>query len=219
MNELFIKKVRIWVEPEDDDGAALAALAEVFGKRVTRRMTRLGMMVSAVLKDMSVTADSSIVYATIYAETCAIEKFLRSFPYPSPQLFQTSIHPSAVEQYLIQNRQPVREFFPLAGERTLLPRALDCVRLCTGETRILCGGEERGTWLRGTGISSELNYAWALELSTDSAAAVGVIRWADDGGLCDYEDMVPQFLEALEQQDPLRIGDSEDRYLELSWSE
>ncbi|WP_269526305.1 hypothetical protein [Coraliomargarita parva] len=215
MTELYIRKVAVW-EPGEDAEASLAGLREAIGRRVARRMTHLGMMLSEVLKEMPISEDSSVVYATRFAETCAIERFLDSFPYPSPQMFQTSIHPSGVEQYLIQQKQPVRELFPLANGQNLLLRALNSTALCQGANWILCGGEERGSWLRDLAISSDYNYAWALELSPEPEARIGSIRWqALEESIAD-DAIYPEFVQALQSRSSKRFR-FEAGQVELDW--
>ncbi len=215
MNKLFIKTVSLWSEP-DGESDALEVLKAEFGGRAARRMTWLGMMMSHVLKAMPIEEDSCLVYATTYSETCAIEKYLRSFPYPSPQLFQTSIHPSGAEQYLIRAQKAVREFFPLAGEADLVIRALDCLALSPCPQQFLCGGEERGTWLLETGISSETNFAWALELTREPEAALGTIQWKRGSAFAGESNWLPRFFESLAGRTPLRLQ-GEDGDFELSW--
>lgn len=218
MNKVFIKKVATWNEPEDN-GEGLEALRNEFGGRAARRMTRLGMMMSHVLKQMPIQEGSSLVYATTFSETCAIEKYLGSFPYPSPLMFQTSIHPSGAEQYLIQNKQAVREFYPLAGGNDLLVRALECIQRSMGETLVLCGGEERGTWLRKASASSEVNYAWALELSHEDTGAQGSISWQDGGSFSRSADLLIRFLESLVSREHVYFECEGTGYLELDWRE
>ncbi len=219
MSELYIKKKVLWTEPEMNDPEAFAALKSEFPGRSARRMTRLGMQLSHVLRELAIDESCSLVYATSYSETCAIEKFLESFPFPSPQAFQTSIHPSGVEQFLIQNKQPITEFFPIAGEDDLLFRSLETAQLCQSETIILCGGEERGTWLTDLGVSCQTNYAWALELSTQPIAdAVARLTWS---GLAEAEGdaaIIVNFLKALEAEEDFHYSASNGGKMELSWS-
>jgi len=218
MNELFIKRTAVWTEPAVGDPEALAELKASFPGRSARRMTRLGMQVSHVLKQLEVEGNFSLIYASSYSESLTIEKFLDSFPYPSPQAFQTSIHPSGVEQFLIQNKRSIGEFFPLAGEPTILLRALDTALLCSGETVVLCGGEERGSWLVDTGVSAEHNYAWAIEVSrTKDASMTGRIHWAglssEEGG----QSLIFDFIEALQEKKAYRYNAPNGGQLELSW--
>lgn len=219
MNELYILKKAVWAEPTSNDAEALAELKAGFPGRSARRMTRLGMQLSNVLRELEIDEACSLVYATTYSETCTIEKFLDSFPFPSPQAFQTSIHPGGVEQFLIQNKQAVTELFPLAGEKDLLFRSLDTALLCVGETLILCGGEERGTWLIENGVSSETSYAWAIKAQTQPCeAALGRIVWQ---GLAEAEgdfDLIPAFIQALQTQSAYRYEAPEGGEMELIWN-
>ncbi len=219
MNELYIRKKAVWTEPSLNESEALAALKAEFPGRSARRMTRLGMQMTHVLRSLDIQEDCSLIYASSFSETCTIEKFLDSFPFPSPQAFQTSIHPSGVEQFLIQNKQPVTELFPLAGLGDLLFRALDTALLCQNEQIILCGGEERGTWLGDTGVSAEANYAWAIEVRTQAIDdAVARIAWR---GLAEADGdakLIPNLIEALRAETVYRYRASGGGELELSWS-
>jgi len=217
MAELFIQNVSTWTQQDPNSTAELDALKEVFGKRVARRMTRLGMMVSQVLKDLKIQEHSGLVYATTYSETCAIEKFLDSFPYPSPQGFQTSIHPSGVEQYLIQQKQAIEEYFPLAGGDDLVVRGLDTLQACRSDDLIFCGGEERGTWLKDLSLSSQLNFAWGLELSRNSSSdTMGRIEWDHRGDFTGVFDLL-NFVSALAEQNAYQCANAEGGLLDLSW--
>ena len=99
-------------EPDGEDLAATRErLKNRFPRGATRRMTQLGLLVGAALEDLAPQPDDALVYASAYAETRALEGYLDSFPAASPTLFQTSIHPSAVQQALISRQLEVGEFF------------------------------------------------------------------------------------------------------------
>lgn len=148
-------------------------LKDLFPRNASRRMTQLGQLVGAVLGRIGPCENEPIVYATAYGETRALESYLESFPAPSPTLFQTSIHPSGVQQALIARQQPIRELFPMTGSDCLTARALE-VALLTGASKTLfCGGEERGTWMLDNGAASERTFAFALVLSADPTGAAG----------------------------------------------
>jgi hypothetical protein len=99
----------------EEPAATRERLKDRFPRGATRRMTQLGLLVGAALEELGPGTDHALVYASGYAETRALEGYLDSFPAASPTLFQTSIHPSAVQQALIGRQLPVREFFPLTG--------------------------------------------------------------------------------------------------------
>jgi len=130
-----------------------------------RRMTTLGMLVGNALAHLGPAEEDAIVYASGYAESCTLEGFLASFPTPSPTLFQTSIHPSAVQQLLIGRQTAVREFLPLSGGSLLGFHALRAALLSNAPRVLLCGGEERGTWLLEHGLASDRTFAFAAALA------------------------------------------------------
>jgi hypothetical protein len=173
----------------EDPGLELPAasrerLKDHFPRGATRRMTQLGLLVGSVLSGFDAGESDSIVYATRFAENQALEEYLASFPTPSPTLFQTSIHPSAVQQVLIARQQPIREFFPLTGDTQLGAHAIQTALLAPSPRVILCGGEERGTWLREQGSASEETFAFAVALSTSAAGSIGSVKWIDGGADC-----------------------------------
>jgi hypothetical protein len=195
-------------------------LKDRFPKNATRRMTQLGLLVGAALEPVRVGADDALVYASCYAETLALEGYLDSFPTPSPTLFQTSIHPSAVQQALIIKQQPLRQFIPLTGGKNIAVHAVLAALLTDTSRTLLCGGEERGTWLLEQGYASDRTFAFALALSTDSAGAIGRISIAEESvqsahpvtGLS-----LPDFFDLLNTRGSLDAHVLPGRRLVLSW--
>jgi hypothetical protein len=167
-----------------------------FPAGATRRMTTLGLLVGNALARLAPAEEDAIVYASGYAESCALEGFLDSFPSPSPTLFQTSIHPSGVQQLLIGRQRSVREFLPLSGGRLLGFHALRAAFLAPAKRVLFCGGEERGTWLLEHGLASERTFAFAAALAADGGpAALGRARLSraegsGELGLADWFDLL-----------------------------
>jgi hypothetical protein len=166
----------------DDPGAETPAEARSrlkghFPAGATRRMTTLGLLVGNALAELAPRQDDAIVYASGYAESCTLEGFLDSFPAPSPTLFQTSIHPSAVQQLMIIRQAAVREFFPLSGGPLFAFHALRAALLCPAPRVLLCGGEEKGTWLLQHGLASSRTYAFAASVQSEpGSGALGRVR-------------------------------------------
>ena len=92
-------------------------------------MTQLGLLMGGVLDPLRPGEEDGLVYASSYGESRALHDYLASFPTASPTLFQTSIHPSAVQQVLIARQQPVRELFPLGGRAQLVAHAAQAALL------------------------------------------------------------------------------------------
>jgi hypothetical protein len=136
-----------------------------FAPGTTRRMTLLGMLVGSVLEELGAGEEDTLVYASSFGETRALETFLDSFPDASPTYFQTSIHPSGVQQGLIGKQKSIRQVYPLACGANLPGIAVRAALLADTERVLLCGGEERATWMTDKGIASGRTYAYALSLS------------------------------------------------------
>jgi len=157
----------------EEPAATRERLRDRFPKNATRRMTQLGLLVGAALEPLSPSENDTLVYASAYGETRALEGYLDSFPSASPTLFQTSIHPSAVQQALIARQQAVRQFFPVTGDTGLPAQAISVALLADTPRAILCGGEERGTWLLDHAAASARAFAFALALSATPEGALG----------------------------------------------
>lgn len=175
MLERFIQAAPTDAPDLDEDVAATRErLKGCFAPGATRRMTQLGMLVGAVLGELAPAADDALVYASQFGESRALEGYLDSFPSASPTLFQTSIHPSGVQQALIGRQQSVREVFPLSGGDHLVASALLTALLAPAPRALLAGGEERGTWLLEKKVASDRAFAFALALTrTGDAGSLG----------------------------------------------
>ena len=142
-----------------------------------RRMTALGMLVGDAVVRAQPSAGDAIVYASGYAESRALEGFIDSFPSASPTLFQTSIQPSAVQQLMIGRQSPVDELMPLSGGSQLAFHALRAAALSPAARVVVCGGEERGSWLLEHGLASERTFAFALALAREPGSSpLGLVR-------------------------------------------
>jgi hypothetical protein len=178
MIERFIHHVRV----ERPDAAetvveARERLRDKLPRTALRRATHLGLLVGSTLEGVTFSPVDAVVYASTYAETRALEDYLHSFPTPSPSLFQTSIHPSAVQQVLINRQQPVARLWPITGCERLAEQALLVGLLETAERVAVVGGEERGTWMLEHGAASDRAFAFALVLTCEAAGAMGRVAF------------------------------------------
>lgn len=175
MTERYVTALRLEDVGAEEPFATRERLRGRFPPGTTRRMTQLGLLVGSALLELDPGENDALVYASGYAETRALESFLDSFPSPSPTLFQTSIHPSAVQQALIGRQQPVKVFLPMTGGDHLVAQALTTCLLELERRVILCGGEEVGTWLLEQGVASDRAFAFALALVREPAGAIARI--------------------------------------------
>jgi hypothetical protein len=216
MIERHLHIVRIEDPGLEDPAATRQRLQNLFPRGATRRMTQLGMLMGSVLDPIQPGENDAIVYASTYAENRALEEYLASFPSMSPTLFQTSIHPSAVQQALIGRRQPVREFFPLTGRAQLVAHAVLTALLAPTRRVILCGGEERGTWSREHDMGSAETFAFALALSSEAAGSLGRLGLeTTESGAGAFT--LPEFFAALRDRRPLHQAGAPGFTLELTW--
>jgi hypothetical protein len=218
MVERYLHALSLAEADQEDITATRERLKERFPRGATRRMTQLGMLIGAALDEVGLGAGDAIVYASAYAETRALEGYLESFPSASPTLFQTSIHPSAVQQAMIARQNPLGEFFPLTGRAHLAGHAVQTALLASAARVLLCGGEERGTWLLERKAASERTFAFAcaLERKAEGALArVSVEPVAPDVGAQEFS--LPEFFDALRHRNSIEIIAAPGLRLQVSW--
>jgi hypothetical protein len=216
MIERHIQAVLTDDAPNEEPAETRERLKAAFPPGATRRMTTLGLLVGGSLAQLGPAEDDAIVYASGYAESRALEAFLDSFPTPSPTLFQTSIHPSAVQQLMIGRQWPVREFLPLSGGSLLGFHALRAALLSPAPRVLLCGGEERGTWLVEHGLASSRSFAFAASLTVEKGTgALGRVRLRRDEGMGELS--LPDLFEILRVKSPFSGSVAPGWRLEVEW--
>jgi hypothetical protein len=206
----------------DAGGEELAAtrerLKDRFPRGATRRMTQLGLLVGAALEELRPRPDDALVYASAYAETRALEGYLDSFPAASPTLFQTSIHPSAVQQALISRQIQIGEFFPLTGRAHLVAHALQTALLSPAPRVLICGGEERGTWLLEQHAASDRTFAFALSVTAVRESAMARLALQPASPDVDASEFtLPEFFESLRERRPIDRVAAPGFQIEVSW--
>jgi len=204
MLERFLHQVRVELPTAQETAAnARARLAGKFPRTALRRMTHLGLLVGSVLDGTVLDAEDAVVLATTFAETRALEDYLRSFPAASPLLFQSSIHPGSVQQVLIGRQQPVARLWPLAGRTRLVEQAL-LTALLEPATRVaLVGGEERGTWMEEQCCASSLSFAFATVLTRTAAGATGHVTFTPGSAVDEVCPTLEYFTTALAERQAL----------------
>ena len=220
MLERYLHGLSLAEADTEDLAATRERLKDRFPRGATRRMTQLGLLVGATLEELAPRPDDALVYASAYAETRALEGYLDSFPSASPTLFQTSIHPSAVQQALITRQAELGEFFPLTGRIHLVAHAVQAALLSAAPRVLICGGEERGTWLLEQRVASDRTFAFALSLTpVRDGARARVVLEAEPPDSAPGAFTLPEFFDALRNRRPLdRVGAPGLR-LKLEWLE
>jgi hypothetical protein len=217
MFERYLQALRTDDPGLEEPAATRERLKAAFAPGAVRRMTQLGLMVGAVVGELAPTEDDTVVYASAYGETRALAGFLDSFPAASPTLFQTSIHPSSVQQVLIGRQRSVREFFPLSGGPYLAGQALLVAMQTPAPRVIVCGGEERGTWMTECGVASPRGFAFALALTaTPGNGAAGRLTLGptdQPGGLA-----LADWFDVLHRRQPFAGPVAPGWRLQLEWS-
>ena len=183
-----------------------------------RRMTQLGMLIGSVLKPMLPAKNDTLIYSSEFGESRALENYLESFPHPSPTLFQTSIHPSGVQQGLISTQSAIEHLFPISGGPQGTVEALLIAALASTNRSIFCGGEERATWLTEHEVASAHTFAFSCELSTQSKltntpqASIELLPTIESGSL-----PIIAWHDLLLQRQPFNGPAADGWHLHLHW--
>ncbi len=200
-----------------------------FPPNAVRRMTRLGLMLGATLRDFVIDPEDAVIYVTTFGETITLARYLESFPTASPLFFQTSIHPSAIEQVLINRACPVRELTPLAGQPDLSAHASLAALLTPGNRVLLTGGEEVGSWMRQLDAASNVGFAFALELGSFAqgdddeppVGAVGELHWSEEEGVPVNAPAAPgdlrELFDAVQERRRMQLPSPSGGEITLTW--
>jgi hypothetical protein len=217
MLERYVQLLRTDDPGSEEPAATRERLKAHFPPGSVRRMTQLGLLVGAALHDLAPDADDTVIYASSFGESRALEAYLDSFPEASPTLFQTSIHPSGVQQGLIARRRSLRELVPLSGDTQLPVQALLAAALSPSPRTLICGGEEFGPWLASHGISSPRTFAFAVALTADPGpqplARLTLTPSADTRGHLSLS----AWFDLLHHRRPFEAPAAEGWSLTLSW--
>jgi hypothetical protein len=189
--------------PGETAAGARVRLADKFPRTAVRRMTHLGLLIGSALDGAPLGPEDAMVYASTFAETRAVEDYLRSFPAASPMLFQTSIHPGGVQQVLIGRQQPIARLWPLAGRKRLVEQALMTALIEPAPRVALVGGEERGTWMLDHNMASATSFAFAAILTREPAGAAGRVAFTPGPQTDEACPALAIFAEALAGRRPL----------------
>lgn len=203
---------------EDRAAEARSRYKEFYPGRSARRMTHLGMMVGICIQKLGSEKGVPVVYASAFGESESLERFIDSFPQASPALFQSSIHPSAVEQALIPGKQAVDRFYPVTSERFLFAKALENCFLLGEEEAVLLGGEERGDWLTPFGLASGESFAFGLRLRR-GGDGLGTVSLERKVGLeAAVDTQFSELARALQERRSVRLPSfALDAWIRIDW--
>jgi hypothetical protein len=218
MFERYLHALSLADGGDEEPAVTRERLKDRFPRGATRRMTQLGLLIGTALDEIGLRADDALVYASAFAETRALESYLDSFPAASPTLFQTSIHPSAVQQMLIGRQHAVGEFFPVTGRAHLVAHAFQAALLSSAPRVLLCGGEERGTWLLKQRAASDRSFAFAFSLESGDVGAMARVRLAAaDPEMPACELSLPEFFDALRDRRAVDRVAAPGLHLNITW--
>jgi hypothetical protein len=96
-------------------------------------------------------------------------------------------------------------------------QAIQTALLSPAPRVLLCGGEERGTWLLERGVASARSFAFALALAAEPAGALARLALVPQSGP-GAEFSLPDFFAALHARQPVDRVVGPGQRLTLDWS-
>ena len=205
---------------EQTEMEVVKELKRNFPPMISRRMTKLALMIGECIKGESMEVTDAVIYATTFSETACLEKYLDSFPTPSPLMFQNSIHPSGMEQVLIARKQAVEEFMSFGGDDHILHSAIVATFTSDQPTQWLIGAEEKGTWLTEKECASAFDFAYAVKLSKEAEGALAKLVWTPAQNVEDASQATTttlDFLNILKTRKDCSMEAQSLGQLELNW--
>lgn len=182
-----------------------------------RRMTLMGLIVSWLTKDLTLSPDVAVIYATQYSEVDALERYLSGFPSLSPLLFQTSIHPSAIQQVWIARKSELESLYPISGDAHIVASALQNALLCSADRILIIGGEEQANWLHKHNIGSPKAFGFCLELGALGATGGMAVIERHEKNI-GATPSLNSFCKCLSAKEDLRIADPNGGHYQLRWT-
>lgn len=160
------------------------------------------------------------IYASRFGGTQSLERYLASFPTPSPLHFQNSIHPGAFDLVSVARRQRSGLLSSLCGLGSLVSDAL-LAALLVPERRVahLAGGDEYEPWSSGHGWGAEETFAFYLRLEAEPGASpLGELTFIPGGEADAPEPDLPAFHAALGERRELYFAAPQRGSFRLTWT-
>jgi len=193
------------------------ALRQNFPQLAARRLTDLPLLLGEVCRDAQADPDDEWIFASEFGGAMSLERYLESFPHPSPLHFQNSIQAGPIDLLNVAHRRPASLLTPIIGGETLIGDALLTALISPNPVVHLTGGEETAPWTSENKLGSALTLAFYLKLTTGGGAAVGELSY--DPAVSGRTPVSPQvFARAVAEREPIAIKLPERGTVRISWA-
>ncbi|MGE9295071.1 MAG: hypothetical protein ACQKBV_02115 [Puniceicoccales bacterium] len=193
------------------------ALRKNFSPLAARRLTTLPLLLGEVCRDAHPAPDDEWVFASQFGGSVSLERYLGSFPNPSPLHFQNSIQPGPIDLVNVAQRQPAALLTPIIAGRDVVAEGLLTAMISPAPVVHLTGGEEAEPWTADRALGSPLSYAFYLKLETSADAALGEISF-HPGETTDSGLFAEDFPGVLQRREAITIGLPERGTLRIRWA-
>jgi hypothetical protein len=195
-------------------------LRQLFNPLAARRMSDFALLLAEAIAEAGHGPRDEWIYASRFGGTQSLERYLSSFPTPSPLHFQNSIHPGAFDLVSVARRERSGMLSALCGLGSLVSDAL-LAALLVPERRVahLAGGDEYEPWCSGHGWSADQTFAFYLRLEAESGApALGELIFTPGGEAAAPEPDLPAFHAALGEHRELHFAAPQRGAFRLTWT-
>jgi hypothetical protein len=216
----FITQISVAAPCRELDPERRKCLRRLFNPLAARRMSDLALLLAEATAEAEHGPRDEWIYATRFGGTQSLERYLSSFPTPSPLHFQNSIHPGAFDLVSVARRQRSGMLSALCGLDSLVSDAL-LATLLVPDHRVahLAGGDEYEPWSSAHGWGAEETFAFYLRLETvPGASSLGALTFTPGAQAVASEPDLPAFHAALGERRELHFAVPQRGAFRLTWT-
>ncbi|WP_269537564.1 hypothetical protein [Cerasicoccus fimbriatus] len=175
MNKRYIQQVSAFAPVQELSDEVRKDLRKNFKPLAARRLTALPLILGELTKNAAPQPNDEWIFASEYGGSISLEKYLESFPTPSPLHFQNSIQPGPLDLINVVRGQSAAQLTPIIGAENLLAESLLAALISRAEVVHLAAGEEYTQWAAQHGLGSGATFGFYLRLSRDPVNALGEV--------------------------------------------
>ncbi|WP_309400999.1 hypothetical protein [Cerasicoccus maritimus] len=215
MNKRYATVISAYAPVQEISDEQRKALRQNFKPLAARRLTSLPLLIGELTKNTAPEPADEWLFASEFGGAVSLDKYLGSFPNPSPLHFQNSIHPGPLDLINVIRRLPARQLTPMIGGENLLGNALLAALISPADTVHLVIGEEYSAWASEQSLGSDFTFGAYLKLSQKAEHAMAELVHEPEGNAPTVS--TQETAELLAHQKPLTTGLPSGGAIRLQW--
>lgn len=188
-----------------------------FSPLAARRLTPLSLMLGEVTRDAAPQPADEWIFTSQFGASVSLEKYLASFPTPSPLHFQNSIQPGPLDLVNVSRQQPARQLLPVIGEKDVFGDALLAALISPAPVVHLTAGEEFEPWAADRKLGAEATLALYLKLEQNAESPLAEVAFFPGEVDLPPPPDLASTVEAILNRAPLAFTLPERGAIRLSW--